>query len=119
MVGAFIYEFSNEESSATLQAPAHAFTSLNEIENEAFFAMLEYDVSDNLSLSAEGRFYDEEKSFADNNLRQSVSFDGFAPRFVANYKVSDDTLLYASYSEGNKSGGVNGSNGRCSRHTFI
>ena len=42
---------------------------LNEIENEAFFAMLEYDVSDNLSLSAEGRFYDEEKSFADNNLK--------------------------------------------------
>ena len=40
-----------------------------------------------------------------------MSFDGFAPRFVANYKVSDDTLLYASYSEGNKSGGVNGSNG--------
>ena len=37
-----------------------------------------------------------------------MSFDGFAPRFVANYKVSDDTLLYASYSEGNKSGGVNG-----------
>ena len=68
MVGAFIYEFSNEESGATLQAPAHSFTSLNEIENEAFFAMLEYDVSDNLSLSAEGRFYDEEKSFADNNL---------------------------------------------------
>ena len=110
MLGAFIYEFSNEES-ATLQAPAHVFASLNEIENEAFFAMLEYDVSDNLSLSAEGRFYDEEKSFADNNLNQSVSFDGFAPRFVANYKVSDDTLLYASYSEGNKSGGVNGSNG--------
>ena len=48
MVGAFIYEFSNEESSATLQAPAHVFASLNEIENEAFFAMLEYDVSDNL-----------------------------------------------------------------------
>ena len=63
MVGAFIYEFSNEESSATLQAPAHVFASLNEIENEAFFAMLEYDVSDNFSLSAEGRFYDEEKSF--------------------------------------------------------
>ena len=32
-----------------------------DIENEAFFAMLEYDVSDNLSLSAEGRFYDEEE----------------------------------------------------------
>ena len=111
MVGAFIYEFSNEESSATLQAPAHAFASLNEIENEAIFAMFEYDVSDNLSLSAEGRFYDEEKSFADNNLNQSATFDGFAPRFVANYKVSDDTLLYASYSEGNKSGGVNGSSG--------
>ena len=111
MLGAFIYEFSNEESTATLQAPAHVFASLNEIENEAFFAMVEYDVSDSLTLSAEGRFYDEEKSFADNNLNQSVTFDGFAPRFVANYKLSDDTLLYASYSEGNKSGGVNGTNG--------
>ncbi len=94
MVGAFIYEFSNEESSATLQAPAHAFSSLNEIENEAFFAMLEYDVSDNFSLSAEGRFYDEEKSFADNNLRQSCLLMGSPLVLLLIIKVSDDTSYY-------------------------
>ncbi len=111
MVGAFIYEFSNEESGATLQAPAHSFTSRNEIENEAFFAMLEYDISDRLTVSAEGRLYDETKTFQEPTLTQDATFDGFAPRFVANYRISDDTLVYASISEGNKSGGVNGSNG--------
>jgi len=36
-----------------------------------------------------------------------ASFDDFSPRAVVDFKASDNFLLYASYSQGFKSGGVN------------
>ncbi len=36
-----------------------------------------------------------------------ASFDDFSPRVVIDYKATDDLLLYASYSQGFKSGGFN------------
>ncbi len=36
-----------------------------------------------------------------------ASFDDFSPRVVVDYKATDDVLLYASYSQGFKSGGFN------------
>ncbi|WP_199554784.1 TonB-dependent receptor [Sandaracinobacteroides hominis] len=38
---------------------------------------------------------------------RSVSFDEFTGRFVIDWRASDDNLLYASYSRGYKSGGIN------------
>jgi iron complex outermembrane recepter protein len=38
---------------------------------------------------------------------RSVSFEEFTGRFVVDYRISDDNLLYASYSRGYKSGGIN------------
>ena len=39
--------------------------------------------------------------------RRSVSFDRFTGRAVIDWKISPDNLLYASYSRGYKSGGIN------------
>ncbi len=36
-----------------------------------------------------------------------ASFDDFSPRVVVDFKATDDVLLYASYSQGFKSGGFN------------
>jgi outer membrane receptor protein involved in Fe transport len=38
---------------------------------------------------------------------RSVSFGEFTGRFVVDYKISDESLIYASYSRGYKSGGIN------------
>ena len=38
---------------------------------------------------------------------REVSFSEFTGRFVVDYKLTDDNLLYASYSRGYKSGGIN------------
>ncbi len=38
---------------------------------------------------------------------RTVSFGEFTGRFVIDWKISDDNLIYASYSRGYKSGGIN------------
>ncbi|WP_243450682.1 TonB-dependent receptor [Sandarakinorhabdus glacialis] len=39
--------------------------------------------------------------------RQKVKFSEFTGRFVVDYKITDENLLYAFYSRGYKSGGIN------------
>ncbi len=38
---------------------------------------------------------------------RSVNFSEFTGRFVVDYKITDDNLIFASYSRGYKSGGIN------------
>jgi outer membrane receptor protein involved in Fe transport len=53
--------------------------------------------------------FDADPGRPGNQLWQErdVSFDEFTGRFVVDYRVTDDNLLYASYSRGYKSGGIN------------
>src|SRR3546814_17790345 len=37
----------------------------------------------------------------------SVGYEKMTGRFVIDYKITDDNLIYASYSRGYKSGGIN------------
>ncbi len=53
--------------------------------------------------------FDADPGLAGNQLFQERTFKGNAitGRAVLDYKISDDSLLYASYSRGYKSGGIN------------
>ncbi len=53
--------------------------------------------------------FDADPGLAGNQLFQQreVSFSEFTGRFVIDWKVTDDNLLYFSYSRGYKSGGIN------------
>jgi outer membrane receptor protein involved in Fe transport len=53
--------------------------------------------------------FDADPGRPGNQLWQerNASFDEFTGRFVVDYKISDDHLLYGSYSRGYKSGGIN------------
>ena len=53
--------------------------------------------------------FDADPGTAGNQLFQerNVSFGEFTGRVVVDWKVSDDSLIYASYSRGYKSGGIN------------
>ena len=101
----------------------------NDTESVAVFAQGDYAVTDRLKLQAGLRWTNEEKtleldgaslSFATFSnvpldsaalvaegipLEQTVS--KITPRFAAFYEVSDDVSVYASYTEGFKSGGWN------------
>ena len=88
----------------------------------AAFGEVTYAVNDRLSLTGGVRFYDFEEDRTqvfdgifgndDNGVSLasrpgSITADGFAPRFIASYKVSDDTNLNFQVSKGFRLGGIN------------
>jgi iron complex outermembrane receptor protein len=77
----------------------------------AEFGRIEYDLlDDRLKLAAEVRHAHD--SLTNNSLGtsvyQSATFDSTTPRFTIDFKLTPDTLLYASAAKGVKEGGFNG-----------
>ncbi len=84
----------------------------------AAYLELNYDISEQLTITLAGRYSYERVRVAQNSTLASFtndrtlvtdprgpqSFKKFTPRAVLRYKVSDDHTLYASYSKGFKSG---------------
>jgi len=91
-----------------------------DIEAWAAFANLTYDISDQFSIKAGGRYSWEERHLANNTglgsppLNQlvldplqwddSMSWDDFSPSLGLEFRPNDDWLLYALWSRGFKSG---------------
>ncbi|NLR70313.1 TonB-dependent receptor [Novosphingobium sp. ERN07] len=110
------------------------FVSNQDTESWAVFANASYELTDGLKLSVGGRYSEETKDFFNSQLVQTINtFDppgpvvfnagqvlaappnlnlnrkdtDFSPRVVLDYKPTESTLLYASFSQGFKSGGFN------------
>lgn len=94
-------------------------SSIDNIRNLAVFGSVQYDLTDQFSITAEGRYQEERiRTLAQTatvqagNIGAPVSaertFKKFMPRVTLDYKVTPDNLLYAVYSEGQKPGGFNG-----------
>ncbi|MDX2145051.1 MAG: TonB-dependent receptor [Rhodospirillaceae bacterium] len=84
--------------------------SRNFTKNKSAFAQIQYDVTDALTLSAEGRYGVEDKEIPANPATTrpvTGRFKSFVPRLTADFKLNDDVLLYASFAEGNLPGGFN------------
>jgi iron complex outermembrane receptor protein len=103
------------------------------IKNKALFGSLAYDINEQLTLSVELRREEEDitiagelteeampddsstdalaistaNPFGGDTVAISDTFTATLPRVILDYKLSDDTMLYASYSEGNNPGGFN------------
>lgn len=112
-------------------------TTKQTVESQSFsvFGQVEYDFTEQLSLSVGGRYINEDRTlfgqsltsggvlgaaaFIDltnfdrfnipagalNYAETEVSSEDFSPEVTLSYKPNDDTLLYASYKQGFKSGG--------------
>jgi iron complex outermembrane receptor protein len=80
----------------------------------AVFGRISLQATDALRLSAEARYQDEEKTlisgpttFSAAIATRSGSWNQFTPRFTADYKLTADSLLYATAARGAKAGGFN------------
>jgi iron complex outermembrane receptor protein len=113
--------------------PPSAFPPQN-VENTAIFGSVSFDVTDKLTVSLELRREEEtlelESSFTQEappldsstpelaiatarpfggaTIPASGDFSATLPRFIVDYTLSDDTMMYASYAEGNNPGSLNG-----------
>ena len=87
------------------------------LEQTALFGELTFDITDRLHLTAGGRWYDYEEvrtidqggwfSSGFTNVKDETSSDGFIPRFILAYDLSDNTSINAQVSQGFRLGGVN------------
>jgi iron complex outermembrane recepter protein len=89
-----------------------------EVRNTAVFAMVEYDFTDKLTMSLEGRYQEDEitdsatsdggnTSITPPRLTLTETYTEFLPRLTARYAINDSTNLYGSIARGNKPGGFN------------
>lgn len=88
-----------------------------DIKQFAIFGEASYELTDRLTFTAGGRYYDFEESrtittgglFAngDRGVVDTTKSDGFTPRFLVSYKASDDVTINAQAAQGFRLGGVN------------
>lgn len=129
MIGAYYFEEENlnsqwvrASSSTPTTAPITAITDLTfrqsrgleSFDNRAVFGEIAYDVTDRLTLTAEGRYQREVLGYdacttcgTVNPVDRRFTEKDFLPRVTAEYRWSDDVLAYAYWSRGTKSGRVN------------
>ncbi|MEX2499717.1 MAG: TonB-dependent receptor [Wenzhouxiangellaceae bacterium] len=87
------------------------------IEQLALFGEATWYATDRLSLTAGGRYYDFDEvrtittgglfAAGDTAVVDETSSSGFTPRFLADYKISDEVSVNAQVSQGFRLGGVN------------
>jgi len=75
-------------------------------ENISAYGSLSYEITDRLTASAELRYQEDEVTNIGGQgaARRTLSAktDAWLPRVILDYKVTDDTMVYAVYSVGNK-----------------
>jgi len=90
------------------------FSVAADTESIAVFAQGSYDVTEDFTLTAGGRYTDESREFFGANLVSGLTvdpdianndFDNFSYTLKVDYSLSDDVLVYASYATGFKGSG--------------
>jgi iron complex outermembrane receptor protein len=79
----------------------------------AVFGGVYFDVTDQLTLNAEGRYQwdriGQQQLFPVFTQRLKDTFKSFSPRVTVDYKIGPDSLAYATWSRGFRQGGFNSS----------
>ncbi|APG61639.1 hypothetical protein LPB140_00940 [Sphingorhabdus lutea] len=121
-IGAYLYDFQIRDRDITFTSGidgipyGSAGTDEETIRNSSVFGQVEFDLGPDITVGVEGRYMVESKSRREFTTSGSTLFRGattkdFVPRVTIDWKPSDDSLIYAIYTEGNKPGGTNGSAG--------
>lgn len=101
----------------------HLTSGDNKVSQQALFGSVQYDVTDQVTVTAELRWTSDDRSLLSTKddfffslktfeaagvpAYHEVKHDYWDPRFTVSYKTSEDRMLYASASHGTRSGGIN------------
>lgn len=112
LLGASIFDFEGVRTSGLKvlgSIRSFSFGNIFDIRTTGLYGSIEYDLSDQFTLTAEARQQWDDLTEARSTGAEEASgtFKSFTPRFILNYKPSDDLLLYASYAEGTRPGAFN------------
>lgn len=109
--GLFYYDYRRDTYDIRFINRFGVFSSTDEIENEAFFASVAYDFTEQLTGSVEVRAAKETKTRFEDGFDDEDSWHSVTPRVTLDYRLDDSILLYGVYSQGVKPGGFNGADG--------
>jgi outer membrane receptor protein involved in Fe transport len=87
----------------TPQVPGYRY-----VDNLAWFGSVAYDLTDQLTMTGELRVATDEIKQVSLTRTQTAEYDATLPRFIVDYKLNEDLLLYGIAAKGNKPGGFNG-----------
>jgi outer membrane receptor protein involved in Fe transport len=118
LLGGFFYSQELEGSDITFANPdGGPVVDISDTRNEAYFGYIEYDFTDRLTATLEGRYARETKQLWEAVTATAPGFSGrdewsnFTPRATVDYQITDNTLLYGVVAKGVKPGGFNGNAG--------
>ena len=106
------YYYAQDSISYNLPLPAaNPNIQYPNVRSNSFFGQAGYNITDTIEASLEGRYGKDDIGLKSPYLAVpwalQRSFQSFTPRAILNWKVTPDSLLYASYSKGTKPGGFN------------
>lgn len=113
LLGGFFYSQQLDGSDITFANPdGGPVIDISDTRNEAYFGYIEYDFSDRLTATLEGRYANETKQLWDSaGFSDRDEWSNFTPRATLDYQITEDTLLYGVVAKGVKPGGFNGTPG--------
>lgn len=112
LVGVFHYEEDQLTIDRDLSQADLAFDGSRKDVETSIFGSLQFEITPELTIGAEGRYSWEDITAVNTDGGQALkaSFNGFSPRFTLDYKPTSNSLIYASASKGSKAGGFNNVN---------
>ncbi len=118
LLGGFFYSQELEGSDITFANPdGGPVVDISDTRNEAYFGYIEYDFTDRLTATLEGRYARETKQLWEAVTATAPGFSGrdewsnFTPRATLDYQITENTLIYGVVAKGVKPGGFNGNAG--------
>ncbi|WP_292051341.1 MULTISPECIES: TonB-dependent receptor [unclassified Brevundimonas] len=113
------YAHLNDPSTLTLN---FARGGTMELSGKAIYASADYDFTDRLTLSVEGRYSSETQTYegaaATGGAKGEQDYNYFTPKASLKFQYSPDTMFYASAAHGYKIGGFNSQAGGKPEFTF-
>jgi len=94
-------------------------TSGNTAEVWAVYGSIDYDITEELTLSVEARYSEDQRTVAQSGFSFTDTYKEITPRVILSYQPSDDTNLYGQFSRGILPGTTNGLVAICSNDEFL
>lgn len=91
----------------------------NEAKVWAVYGSISYDITEEITLDVEARYSEDERTVQQSGFSFIDTYKEITPRVILSYQPSDDTNLYAQFSQGVLPGTTNGLVAICSDDTFL
>ena len=103
------YYFKEESFTGRFNVPTVPVIPYLDVETQAVFGSVAYDLSDRLTVNFDARYQQEEqnRSAIPGNPAINVEYTAFLPRVIVEFEPNEKTLVYASASKGNQPGQFN------------